>query len=312
MGTHEPPRDPRVDRELAPRDRSSAWLFAAIVAASVEPVLVKVGYRAHATPWQLLVVKNLVAAAVIVPLTRRLPWIGVAGVLRVARVSVLLLCTNALSLLALTRIPAVTQMTVVAVTPALVALVSERRGRVALGGRFWVGFALCFAGLLLTIDALRPGALRADAAGLAFALGAVVSSTVYRTTLEDLTPILPPPVVSTWAFLINAALALTLIAPWAGLPARTAWAVGGWIGLAGAVANVAFIEALHRTGAARLSVFTLLQRPLVMVVAAVALHEPMRALQVVGVAAVLAGVRLAQPVKKIKRDAPLDGAGRGV
>ena len=289
-----------MDPGVGASGRTTAWLLAALVAASIEPVLVKFGYRAQATPWQLLVVKNLVAAAAIVPITRQLRWIGGAGVLRVARVSVLLLCTNALSLLALTRLPAVTQMTVVATTPALVAIVSERRGRAALGRRFWAGFALCFAGLLLTVDAIRPGALRADALGLAFAFGAVVSSTAYRTTLEDLTKTLEPATVSTWVFLINAALALAFIAPWAGLPPRAAWAVGSWIGLAGALANVAFIEALHRVGAARLSVFTLLQRPLVMVVAAVALREPLRALQIVGVAGVLAGVRLAQPAPDAK------------
>lgn len=287
-----------MDPVVGPRNRTTAWLLAALVAASIEPVLVKFGYREQATPWQLLVVKNLVAAAAIVPITRQLRWIGGAEILRVARVSALLLCTNALSLLALTRLPAVTQMTVVATTPALVALVSRRRGRVTLDRRFWAGFGLCFVGLLLTVNAFRPGALRADALGLAFGFGAVVSSTAYRSSLEDLTETLTPATVSTWAFLINAVLALTFIAPWAGLPPRAAWAVGSWIGLAGALANVAFVEALHRVGAARLSVFTLLQRPLVMVFAAVALREPLRALQVVGVVGVIAGVRLAQPVPK--------------
>lgn len=287
-----------MDPVVGPRNRTTAWLLAALVAASIEPVLVKFGYREQATPWQLLVVKNLVAAAAIVPITRQLRWIGGAEILRVARVSALLLCTNALSLLALTRLPAVTQMTVVATTPALVALVSQRRGRVRLDRRFWAGFGLCFAGLLLTVNAFRPGALRADALGLAFGFGAVVSSTAYRSSLEDLTETLTPATVSTWVFLINAVFALTFIAPWAGVPPRAAWAVGSWIGLAGALANVAFVEALHRVGAARLSVFTLLQRPLVMVFAAVALREPLRALQVVGVVGVIAGVRLAQPVPK--------------
>lgn len=293
-----------MDRELGGRRGSAVWLLAALLAASVEPVLVKLGYRAHATPWQLLVLKNLVAAVVILPLTQSLRWIGLTRLLQVARVAVLLMLTNALSLTALTRIPAVTQMTVVATTPALVAIVSERRGRAALGARFWGAFALCFGGLLLTLDAFRPGAMKADALGLALAFGAVASSTVYRTLLEDLTAKVPAREVSSWVFFVNAALALVFVAPWAGLPPRVAWAVGGFIGLAGALANVAFVEAMARLGATRLSVFTLLQRPLVMVIAAVALEEPMHALQIAGIACVLVGVRFAQPARKL---APQEG-----
>jgi len=284
---------------------SSYWLLAALLGASVEPVLVKLGYRADATAWQLLVLKNLVAAAAIIPLTRVRggggAWPGATGLLRISRASVLLLATNTFSLLALTRLPAVTQMTVVATTPAAVALVARARGRVSPGPRFWGALAVAVAGMILTLDALRPGALRLDALGLLFAFGAVASSTLYRSLMEDVTAKYGPPVVSLWVFLVNAAIVAALVLPWSGLPPRGALPVGLGIGLAAAVANVAFLVALHRLGATRVSVFTLLQRPAVMVFAALVLAEPLRWSQALGVAMVLGGVHVAQREGKAVR-----------
>lgn len=273
---------------------AALWVLLALLGASVEPILVKLGYRAMASPWQLLALKNLVAAAVIVPLVRSLKWPGIEGVLRIGRVSVLLIVTNALSLLALARLPAVTQMTVVATTPAAVALVARARGRVNPGRRFWAALAAALVGMALMLDVLRPGALAFDAFGLALAFGAVASSTLYRSAMEDLTARYTPPVVSTWVFLVNAAVTSALVLPWSGLPPRAALPLGIWIGLAAAVANVAFLVALHRVGATRISLFTLLQRPAVMVAAALVLAEPLGWTQAVGVALVLGGVHIAQ------------------
>lgn len=271
-----------------------AWVLAALLGASLEPILVKLGYRAEATAWQLLALKNLVAAAVIVPLARAPKWPGLPGVLRIGRVSVLLIVTNALSLLALTRLPAVTLMTVVATTPAAVALVARARGRVRPGARFWAAIVAALVGMALTLDVLRPGALAFDGVGLALAFGAVASSTLYRSAMEDVTAAFGPKVVSTWVFLVNAAVTSALVLPWSGLPPPAALPMGLWIGLAAAVANVAFLVALHRIGATRISVYTLLQRPFVMVAAAVVLSEPLRWSQALGVAMVLASVHVAQ------------------
>jgi drug/metabolite transporter (DMT)-like permease len=282
---------------------SALWVLAALLGASIEPILVKLGYRAQVTPWQLLLLKNLVAAVVILPLTRTFRWVGLRAVLRLGSVSSLLMLTNLLSLLALTRLPAVTQMTVVATTPALVALVGQVRGTALLGRKFWLGFGLCFAGVLLTIDAFRPGAQSFDALGLLFAFGAVLSSTVYRTALEAVTAEFKPKLVSSYVFLINAALALILIAPWVGSIPRIALPLGAWIGVAAATANVAFVMALHLVGAVRMSVFTLLQRPLVILAAALLLGEPLGWLQFLGIAAVLWGIRLAQPERRVAKEA---------
>ena len=76
--------------------------------------------------------------------------------------------------------------------------------------------------------------------------------------------------------------------------------MAAWIGVAAAVANVAFLVALHRIGATRISIFTLLQRPAVMAVAALVLAEPLHVSQVVGITLVLAGVHAAQRASREK------------
>ena len=68
--------------------------------------------------------------------------------MKVASVSLLLLVTNGLTLYALRSVPAVTVVTAVTMTPAFVAIVNQRRGRDVLSSKFWLGFALCFFGVI--------------------------------------------------------------------------------------------------------------------------------------------------------------------
>lgn len=276
---------------------SSIWVLLALTAASLEPILVKLGYRGAVTPLQLLVMKNVVAAAVILPLTRHFRWLAPRDLARIGSVSVLLLLTNGLTLFALSRLTAVTVITLVTVTPAVVALVNQARGRDRLGTRFWIGFWMCFAGVLLTVDAVRPGEFAADALGLLAVTGAIVSSTVYRVRMEDLTRDFEPPLVSTWVFWINALVAVLCIAPFLEPIPAGAYPLGLWIGLAAALANVAFLWAIKLVGSTNMSIFNLLQRPLVIVAAAVVLQEPMTWLQWVGVALVLWGLPMARAVR---------------
>jgi drug/metabolite transporter (DMT)-like permease len=77
--------------------------------------------------------------------------------------------------------------------------------------------------------------------------------------------------------------------------------MGIWMGFAGAVANIAFLWALCIIGSTRISIFGMLQRPLVIVAASVILHEPLSWLQVVGVAMTLVGIQMAN-VKRLKKE----------
>jgi drug/metabolite transporter (DMT)-like permease len=285
----------------------SAWILLALTAASIEPIIVKLGYQLGASTWQLIAYRNVFAAAAILCVTGigawsgkapRLRWLGWRDIRLVATVAVLLLITNGLVLLALKHMSAVSVITVVTTTPAFVAIVNQYRGRDVLGLRFWVGFAACFLGVLLSVGALDAVVQSFSLLGVGALVLAVASSTTYRTRLEYVTRQVAPRDVSIYIFAINALLSSLLIMPWVpGLP-TPAVPMTAWIGVAAAIANLAFLSAIKIVGSTRMSIFDMLQRPLVIVAAALLLQEPLTWLQMCGVALVLVGVPMAKVTRK--------------
>jgi drug/metabolite transporter (DMT)-like permease len=276
---------------------SMLWVLLALTAATVEPILVKFGYRGSATAAQLLVYRTLFAGVAMLAITRRFVWIGRAALPSVASVSLLLLCTNGLTLLALRSLSAVTVISVVKITPALVAIINHARGRESLSIKFWLGFLLCFAGATMTLGTKELASLGEkgsfELVGVLAIGGAIVSSAVYRTRLEVVLAKLEPAVVSTYIFAINALLTVFAL-PFVGSIPKTALPISAFIGIAAAVANVAFLAAIRIFGSTRMSIIDLLQRPLVILGAVALLHEPLTFLQGAGVFVLLAGVHLAQ------------------
>jgi len=276
---------------------SAFWITATLIAASMEPIIAKMGYAVHCTPLQLLCLKSIVGALVIWPLTRQRTWVGIDGLKRILPVALLLLSTSTLSLCALQYIKASLLITIVTVTPAAVALVNQALGRDLLGVKFWMGFALCATGLSLTAGAEFG---QVHILGITLAFLAVASSTTYRVLLEKLTSTYKPAVVSTYIFLING-LCLLPVLPFIGptLPAQIV-ASGLWLGVAAAIANVAFLYAISILGSTRVSIMTMLERPIIIALAAIVLKEVLSPWQIAGIVLVIAGVQLA----KVKRKAP--------
>ena len=64
---------------------SAICVLLALLAASIEPILVKLGYRGAVTPLHLLVLKNVVAALVILPMTRHFRLVRYTDALRIGR-----------------------------------------------------------------------------------------------------------------------------------------------------------------------------------------------------------------------------------
>lgn len=279
---------------LSSSSAGTFWILATLIGASIEPIIVKFGYAANCSPWQLLCIKSIVSALVIWPITRQKTWVGIRGLLQIMPVALLLLCTGTLVLLSLQYIQASMLITIVTVTPAAVALVNQALGRDILGPKFWIGFGMCASGILLTTG--NYGAL--NPLGIALAFAAVLSSTTYRVLLEKVTRVHKPAVVSTYIFLINGLCLLPVlpfIAP--GLPPNIL-ASGVWLGIAAAVANVSFLYAISILGSTRVSIITMLERPIVIGIAAVVLKECLSPLQILGIVLVIAGVQLAKVKRK--------------
>lgn len=280
--------------------QATSWIvLLALLSASIEPILVKLGYKGNVTPLQLLVMKNIVGALVILPMTRHFRLVKYTDAFRIGSVSILLLCTNGLTLYALKYLSAVEVITIVTTTPAVVAMVNWSLGRHALTWRFWLGFFMCFVGVLLTVDIFNMNSASSHSLwGYGAILGAVISSTIYRVRMESLTKSFEPPLISTWIFWINALIAIIFVWPFQEPIPQESIPIGLWIGLAAAAANVAFLWAIKLVGSTNMSIFNLIQRPLVIVAASVILADPLTWLQWLGVVLVLVGIPLARIKKR--------------
>lgn len=287
--------------ETQPNKNKAAvlWISLAIIAASIEPIVVKLGYAGNIKPTELLLVKNVTGALLIVPMTwsfGKLRWIGFANLKKIMAVALLLFCTNALTMFALQSISAVLMITIVTTTPAFVALMNERMGRDVLAPTFWLGFILCFVGVVM---GMNFSDISFNTMGLVMIFGAVISSTCYRVQMESTTAEFSPALVSTYTFLIMGILTLIFITPFVGgIPQKASWGIGGWIGLAAAAANVAFLYALNLVGSTRISLLNMLQRPAMVLAAAVVLHEPLTWQTGLGIVLATIGIQLAKVTKR--------------
>ncbi|MCC7530046.1 MAG: EamA family transporter, partial [Candidatus Melainabacteria bacterium] len=85
----------------------------------------------------------------------------------------------------------------------------------------------------------------------------------------------------------------------------SAWYFGVWIGIAAGLANIAFLYAINTVGATRISVITMLQRPLLIVAAALLLKEPVTIPQMAGIVLVIAGTQMARVTRLQKAEPQL-------
>lgn len=133
--------------------------------------------------------------------------------------------------------------------------------------------------------------------GILAVLAAVVSSSIYRVNMETATGVMKPLTISSYQFPLCAIYCIPLMFF---TPALTfeAVKVGTITGSAAALANVAFLSAMAMIGSTRVSIISLLQRPLLLVLAVVVLNEPASLWQILGIVLTIAGVQIAQVKRK--------------
>jgi len=272
-----------------------------LVSSSVEPILAKLGYRSFATPYQLLIIKFLVGGITVLPFAGKFRWVGSAGFKRIVWLALYLMLISALVLLALKELPAIIVITIITTTPAFVAIVNQMFGKEVLSKNFWPGFCICFTGILLSLEIHKAwhaeGSEALHPSGLLFAFGSVIISTIYRTRLDEATRDFTPLLVSTYMFVINGIISLIMIPSILPVPGKI-WVIGLIVGIAAAAANLSFLWAIHLMGSTRMSVIGLLQRPIVIICAALILKEPLSIIQITGIILVLVGIQMAKVSKR--------------
>ncbi len=290
----------QTNKFLTPELRKSLverlWIVAALVLGAAEPIVVKYGYRGGLGPYQFFIIRNIAGALTLTPVfayfwLRRLEH--VKTVKPVIPIALLLMITSLCTILALRGLTAVTVLTVVTSTPALVAIINEKLGRDILGKKFWLGFWLCFAGVVLSMPFDNYSG---DWLGTIAVIIAIFTSGFYRVKMDEITLKHSPIYISAACFVVLGSISLICL-PFIGKISTYDICYGVIVGISAALANLAFIKSLSLVGATRISVITMIQRPAFILIAALILREVPTLLQLFGIILVVAGVNFA----KVKR-----------
>ena len=277
---------------------NTAIIFLTIILAAIEPVIAKLAYTQNITPIDLIIVKSIIGALFILPVTRCFKWVGLGNFFKLLFLSLLLLSTYFLTLSSLTHLSAVMVITILTTTPAIVGIINQALGKVRLNLKFWLGFGLCFGGIIL---GLNYGDIKYTLIGILQISLAVLSSTIYRIYLDKLTQDFEVRLISTYIFLINGLIILALFTPKLARLNIVSIEFGTWMGIIGVLANIAFLFSLRKLGSTQISVILMVERPIVLIIAALILKEALNLPAILGIVMVLFGIKLAK-VETIKRE----------
>lgn len=275
------------------------WIALHLIMVSVEPIAAKLGFRHPMSAIDLHFARCIIGAVLIYPITRSFEWIGMKHLLKVLLPTVGHFLRGFLFVWALMYIPAVVAVTILTLTPAMVAVANTKLfDRERVNGKFWLGFLISFYGVLL---ACGITSFKVHILGLGLALAAVGSSVLYRIQMDTLTKRYSPQLISTYVFLLEGLFALLFLTPFISGYSHQIGIFGGGIALSAIFANLSFLIVIQKIGSTKASVIKMVQRPLAILAAALILNESLSIAQCLGMLLVFAGTILAKSeIKRLK------------
>lgn len=207
---------------------------------------------------------------------------------------------------ALERLPVSLYTVLIYTYPAIVAIMSLFMGeRLTLAG--WAALGLTLVGVILTVPDIFNGFGDIDPVGVVlvltnatlYALYIVLSGRILRGH-KDLTR------ASAWSITGSLVFSLLVLAVRGVTVPSNPGAIGGLLGLASVstvIPIVAFYAGMHRLGAAKASILSMIEPVLTLVWAVLFLHEKLEPIQILGAALILGSVVLLQlPSRKKATD----------
>lgn len=268
-----------------------------LLAASIEPLLVKIGFQKGYSLLSMIFFRNIVACLTAIFFIKNQVLLGWRLVFKILPLALLLFTVNVATLFALQFINVASVLIIVATTPIFVALVNQWLGRDILQKPFWIGLIISFIGVCLSVGDFQ-GLSRFHIMSFLALLVAIACSTTYRVYIESVTKIVDPAQISFYIFSINAILTIVFFPFFLDTISWESLSIATWIGIAAALANIAFISSIQLLGATRMSVIDMLQRPLVIIAAVLILNEALTNIQIAGCALTFIGTQLAR-VKRV-------------
>lgn len=280
-----------------PQLLTTSLIITCLLTQAIEPIVIKMALGKGFQLFDLLVYRFVAGGLIVLPFCYQFKWVGWTRFKQLLPVCLLFLAVNSFTYMALQSLSAITVITFVTTTPAFVAIINQKRGKEELGSTFWPGFFLCFFGVLLTVEAFTQGWSHLSPQGIFFISLAVLGSTLYRTTMDSVTKNFGPLLTSNYIFLTNGLIMVWAI-PWTSTHGFTALPWGLWTGFSAVLANVAFLWAIKVLGSTKVSLWTILQRPILFILSAIFLKEAVGWQQIVGIVMVISGIQMAKVVRK--------------
>lgn len=272
----------------------SVILFVSLIGTSLEPVLVKY-FSFGISPFSLILLKSMFGGFLFLPFIKKLKQIPTNKFPDLFFVSALAFITNALIFFSVERIPASVLITIISSTPVIVGFINFRRGTVELSLKFAFAFVFVMFGIILTLNSMSFRSQNWAMLGVLFALASVLTSTLYRIKMDDLTQETNPVLISTFLFTTNGLVSLIFI-PFIQVPTGV-WPFTLWLGITAVVANIAFLYAIKHLGSTRVSMLSIIQRPFAVLFGAILLNEVISIEQIIGMIFIFVGVYYAKAKK---------------
>ncbi|MEI6531677.1 MAG: DMT family transporter [Chlamydiota bacterium] len=262
-----------------------------LLAASAEPLLVKIGFQRGYSLLSMLFFRNIIACLTALLFVRKGGLPQLSSLIKIFPLALLLFTVNACILFSLQFMTISSILIIIATTPLFVALTNQFLGRDLLQKFFWIGLGVSFIGICLSVG-IMEGLPAFPKQGFLALLLAILCSTTYRVYMESVAKKIPPVQISFCIFSINGLLTVACVPFFKESLNWEALSIATWTGIAAVLANIAFISSVKLIGATRMSIMDMLQRPLIMIAAIFILEEYLTMMQITGCVLTLAGTQL--------------------
>ena len=287
----------RLSVDLVKSKQATIWVILSLIGSSIEPLVVKYAHQNGFMSSQLMTLKLIMGGICFIPFLWKLQRPSIGQLKQILFISLLALLTNYSIFLAVEKLPVTVVITLISTTPVFIGIIHTLKRKVILKKQFWPALFTVLLGVMLSVrNGGNFNSEELSVLGVLFVLSAIMGSIIYRLRVDELCNEIAPIKISTYMFTINGVLGV-LFLPFVPGPKLEILPFVVWLGVAGAVANIGFIFAIHVLGATKTSVVSLLQRPMVILLAAIFFKENLDSFQFLGVGMVILGVWFAKSEK---------------
>lgn len=268
-------------------------VFLSLTVGSLRPVLMQLGLNLnYVTTFQLLIISSIIGGLLVFLTPNHLKF-SFKNFFKPALCGILLYLNSFFTILALNHMSVISVSIIVALTPLLVDFHNSYLNKKPLPKKNFLGFAISFVGVMLVLNVFSVQGFFFNYEGCFFSVLAIITSDIYRISIQQLTQEYSSRSVSAFVLLTGLLISLvflpfnvhtyTLIKP-------DAWLILFFIGVSIYLANLFFVKAIHLLGSSKVSMLYISRPIFVLVLAMIILSSSCSFYQLTGIFITMAGL----------------------